>query len=357
MVERIFIPGQDDEDVLDLRARVWGADHPHTSRAFYKWLFQDTPAGVGSGNIFERNGKVVGFAGIANRRAQLGQTQLKIAHGLDYMADPGLGGMLSGRIAHKVLITHAKHVKNLNYDCGLNYPNDNSYKMLITKRMTYSTVLEPSLFFRTVGAVAVKNKGLSRQIAPRLAGSLGGLYATARSIGRRRSAEILPAAEFDARFDDHWDRLTKDGKLRFYRDATTLNWRYAQNPLYEYQTLVALDAGAVAGFVVVSKRHLFGIDAMLICDLSVADGTRDTEHGLLDAVRSLAKRQGVRLIISQALRSSRTAQSLGRMGFLRVPQKINPKQFRMVAKSYTDVGVNGLKSDAWAFSWGDMDVI
>ncbi len=357
MIERIYHPGQDEDSILDLRARVWGSDHPHSSRAFYKWLFVDTPDGMGSGNIVERNGKPVGFAGLANRSAQIGKTRVRVAHGLDFMADPGLGGMLSGRVVLKIVNAHAKLAVKLGYDCSLNYPNDSSHKILISKKMKYQPVLNPDLYVCTVSAFTIKGRGIAKQIAPRIAGTLGGLYATIRSVGAGKTAEIQMVTKFDGRFDDHWGRLIGDNKLRFIRDARTLRWRYSENPLYQYSTLVALEAGAIVGFVVVSQRHLFGTDALLICDLCAVDGNRHTETALLDAVQSTAKSRDVSVIVAQALRASTTSLSLGRMGFVRTPQRVNPKLFRMVATKYTDLGAKVLEPDRWAFSWGDMDVV
>jgi len=199
--------------------------------------------------------------------------------------------------------------------------------------------------------------GITRQIVPRIAGTIGSLYATIRSIGAGRSAEIETVTDFDNRFDDHWERLVKDNKLRFVRDARTLRWRYSEHPLHQYSTLVALKAGEIVGFVVVSQRYLFDTDALLICDLCAVEGDRNTETALLDAVQSMAKERGASVIAAQALRASTTALSLGRMGFIRVPQRVNPKPFRMVATTYTDLGTKALEPDRWAFSWGDMDVV
>jgi hypothetical protein len=223
--------------------------------------------------------------------------------------------------------------------------------------MKYNPVLTPDLYVRTVGAITFRGGGVAKRLAPQIAGTFGGLYAAARSIGATKSADVQVVADFDDRFDDHWARVTKDGKLRFLRDAKTLRWRYSDHPLYDYTTLVALNAGTVVGYAVLSKRHLFDTDALLICDLCAAGENPGVQNALLDAVRSQAKSQGAPLIVTQALCSSQTAQSLCRMGFVKVPPRVNPKQFRMVGSGYTNLGATALDPEQWAFSWGDMDVI
>ena len=357
MKVRSYIPGENVDQVLDLRAEVWGADHPHTDPAFYKWLFQDTPIGPGSGIIVERNDRVVGFAGMHIRLARHGDTTIRVSHGLDFMVSPSLGGVLSGRVMVKIVHSHRDLAIEKGFDCNLNYPNDNSHKILVSKRFEYEPVFETDLYLRTVGPVTFKDSGMAKRIGSSVIGRAGALYAKARSATLRKSATIEQVTQFDARFDDHWERLWPDGRLRFMRDAQTLQWRYGAHPLHDYTILAALKDGEVAGYAVVTTREIMSTDALLICDLAVAGDDKGVNDVLLEGVAETAKRLGTPLIVAQAVRTHPSTRNLTRAGFLRVPHKANPKPFRLIAGQYSDRGAPVLDANAWSFSWGDMDVV
>lgn len=357
MPVRTFKPGEDDAAVLGLRAAVWGADHDHTDPRFFKWLFRDTPEGFGTGIVAERDGEVVGFAGIANRAAQSEDTRIRVAHGLDFMVDPGIGKMLSGRIGMTVLNAHAELARRVGYDCNLNYPNDHSHRMLISRRVNYAQVFEPTLHVCLLGVVASSDSGLARRLGLRLAGTAGGFYGRLRFGWPRRADDIRVVEDFDDAFDHHWQRLVRDGKLRFVRDAAALHWRYRMHPGRDYTVLAAHDGGQVNGYAVTTRRVILGLDALLLCDLCVAENDPATAHALLGSVRSLARQEGIRLIATQALRAGSAARALRRAGFLAVPDRANPKPFRMICAAYTDRGSSALDGSAWSFGWGDTDVV
>ena len=356
MALREFMPGEDNDAVLDLRARVWGADHPHTHPEFFRWLFEKTPDGPGSGILAERDGQVIGFAGISRRSGRVGDTPIRISHGLEFMVDPDIGGMLSGRVGVQVLNRHIDHARKLGFDCNLNYPNDKSNRMLTSKRVQYTPVLHPVICLRPLGPVKT-DPGFAKGLAYAALGMAATVYSDLKSRGQGRAVEVETISDFDARFDDHWDRLCKDGKMRFSRDAATLNWRYNQNPMHDYTVLAARDGDAIKGFVVLTERDILGTNASVICDLCVADDVPEVQLGLLHAATRAARASGSSLIGTQAIVNSSVARALKRGGFFQIPQMFNPKPFRMLLIANTELGQQTLKGDIWSFAWGDMDVI
>ena len=357
MTMRIYTPGRDDSVILDLRARVWGADHPHTSPAFYKWLFQDTPSGPGTGVLDEKDGAALGFAGMTNRLARMGDQDVKIAHGLDFMVDPGLGGMLSGRVGVRVLNRHAKLADEISADVNLNYPNDNSLRMLTSSRVSYDHIFSPDLFVCPLGAPRVRDRGALAAPGIKLAGVAGGSYAALRGLGAGRGISVSRIETFDDRFDDHWERLCADGKLRFNRDRATLDWRYSAHPIYSYTKLIATRGEELLGYVILSKRDFAGLDALLVCDLGVAGNDARVAAALLAEAKQEAKAQKTRLLVSQAIDPSALSPLLRSAGFLKVPPRFNPKCFRMIAMAHTTPGQSAMTASHWAFGWGDMDVV
>jgi len=360
MSERVFIPGEDDEAVLLLRAKVWGADHRFTNAAYYKWLFHDTPDGPGAGIVSEKDGKVIGFAGLSHRKGQSGNNPIRIAHGLDFMVDPGLPGMLSGRVAIRVVHAHLKLVVARGFDCSLNYPNNNSHRMLVSKRAQFETVFEPDLYVRPLSAIRLspdETPNAGKRAAVRLGAAFGAAYSGIRSIGASRDMQIDILDGFDERFDRLWPRLQADGKLRFTRDARTLNWRYFDHPVASYKVFAAIRNGDVEGYIVTCAREILGADARLICDFMVAGQQRDVQEALLSTAIDAARREGAELVATQMISHDGAMPALKRLGFVRVPARFNPKAFRMAAVRCSEKDDVIMQGANWSFRWGDMDVV
>ncbi len=361
MSEREFRPGRDDEAVLALRARVWGAAHPHCRPAFYSWLFGQAPAGTGGGIISEMDGRVVGFAGICPREARIGSTRLKVSHGLDFMVDPDLGGMLSGRVGLRTLKRHVILARKLGCDINLNFPNDNSHRMLTSDRLEYAPVFSSRLHVRPLGAIRLESGaglGSATRVLAMTGGRAAALGATMRAaLSRPANVHIEPLQRFDERFDGFWEQLARGDALYFTRDARALNWRYAEHPLNEYTILAATAAGRLLGYAVATRREVMGIDALLICDLCVQSGMRGIHEALIGALVEGARRKKAGAVVAQSTSGDPLGRALARCGFLQVPQRLNPKPFRMVAMAYTGSGQAALSPQRWAFRWGDTDVV
>ncbi len=361
MAERVFVPGQDDEAVLDLRARVWGKDHPHTSAAYYEWLFRKTPSGTGSGIVAIHEDKIVGFAGLCNRSAAMGSQDLRFCHGLDFMVDPAVSGTLSSRIAVKVMNKHVDLARDLGFDLSINYPNQRSRRMLVSKRGAFSEVLRPDLMICPLTSFAASSESqsssLKRAVMTLGGRSLAAAGAVRRALRRSSGARIERIEQFDAAFDAFWAELRRDGKLRLCRDRENLHWRFSCHPLHRYTIWTAVQNGRFAGYLVTAGREILGMQAAIIADLCFLPGAEDAASDLLaEAVRAAAA-QGSMLLAAQAVTNSPFRLALLRAGFVAVPHALNPKPFMMVTHIHTELAKPALQGGNWSFAWSDMDVV
>ncbi|MCW6511338.1 hypothetical protein [Lichenifustis flavocetrariae] len=351
-----YRPGLDDAEVLDLRARVWGADHPHTTMAFLSWLFQKNPAGPGSGILLRRHGALIGFAGLSPRSAIKDGRTFKVAHGLDFMVDPAATKGLSGAYAIKVADAWAKLASADRYAFGVNFPNANSYRLLTSARLGWRRVLAPRLLVRPLPGLRL-TEGLPTRIPPGLA-AIGGDIA-ARALGLY--AALARGGEKPARLVTDFDWLRGGGSdktrgIAFLREPATLNWRYREHPAYRYRIFAHDgDTGSASGLVT-SPRTLFGVESSLIVDL-VGEEQPDACLALVSSAVADAKTQGASIVGALACAGGLLDRVLKRLGFIPVPERFNPKPFYMVAHplaASTDAAFAGAE---WRFAWGDTDVV
>lgn len=351
-----YRPGLDDAEVLGLRARVWGADHPHTAQAFLTWLFQRNPAGPGSGILLRRKDVLIGFAGLSPRRALQGGVRVRVAHGLDFMVDPAATKGLSGAYAVKVADGWAKLAAREGYAFGVNFPNANSYRLLTSPRLGWRRVLAPRLLVRPLPGLRLR-EGLPRRVPPALAALGGEVLARGLSLyAGLRTGRLRPTAVVD---DVAWlDAATVEAPngIGFVRDAATLRWRYFDHPVYGYRIVTSTSADGCASGLVTSARTLFGVDSTLLVDL-VGAPRPDSCAALLARAVTEAAAQGSRIVGALACPGTLLDGALLRAGFLPVPAAINPKPFFMVARPLSHPSEAAMNGAGWDFAWGDMDVV
>ncbi|MZR32398.1 hypothetical protein [Sneathiella litorea] len=359
MSERPYRPGEDDKAVLKLRAKVWGADHSHTDESFFKWLFQDCPFGMGSGVVSIHDDVVVGFAGLILRPAQIGTQTLLGCQGVDFMVDPDTTSNLS-RVPFRIIKAHSQRTKDLGADFAVSFPNDSSVRLQTSKHFGYQILFKPQMFVRPLPCFRFSSENddsLPTQLLKTSAARLTSVYSSVRSWRRSKDITLEDLDHFDDRFDELNTTIMSDGKLHLDRGSRYLNWRYTQHPIYQYKILAASSANQLLGYIVVSPRQVFGTLAGLICELSVAGNEIAISEQLINAAAKVAQESKISILVDQQHPNSPYSDALVRCGFIKVPQRFNPKQFRMVAREITSAGHTAMEPHVWSFSWGDMDVV
>lgn len=359
-----FRPGADDAAVLALRAAVWGADHPHTDPAFHRWLFgADNPAGPGGGVMIRREGRVIGFAGLRPRLARLDGRDVRIAHGLEYMVDPAVGGGLAGRLALRVAAGWAEMAMEQGFAFGINYPNENSRRILTSERLGWRPVLSPRLMVRALsgsGALERPTGLLARPVA-RLglrcaALAQRGFAALGRGSGPGAALTLDPSAPRDAiMIDALWRQIADLRRVGLRRDAAALGWRYAAHPLRRYALLGwALD-GDLKALIVTTERTLHGMRCLMIVDAMIDPATPEAFRALIARAAADAARAGCALAVAEAAPGCALSRALSESGFVSTPRRLDPKPFMLVALPLVEAAIT--EAAGWRFSWGDMDVV
>lgn len=352
-----YRPGVDDAAVLKLRDAVWKPDHRHTDPRFYRWLFRDNPLGSGDGVVFCRNGAAIGFGGATPRRLRLDGAVAPVAHGLEYMVEPSARGGGGGGAAVRLAKAWEKRMTALGFAVGVVFPNANSVGLLTSDLVGWRLIFAPRFLALPLAGAAFRENapgGLSPALATALVRTLAAGLAL-RRIGRGKPA-IVELDRFDDRFDELWRRTAHGARAAFVRDAAYLNWRYVGHPLYRYR-IFAIERDGIAAFLVVSPRHLFGMDSLLVVDGWAAP----EDSGLLTSLAIDVARRGrdetIAVLGAQAAPGSHFEAALKRAGFVAVPDRFNPKPFALIGLSLAGGSEAAFDAQGWHLTWGDMDVV
>jgi GNAT superfamily N-acetyltransferase len=155
-------------------------------------------------------------------------------------------------------------------------------------------------------------------------------------------------------------QIEEDGVPLWHRsrDLSDLRWRYTgkQQGRYDFFVLDAATDGA--GYMVLARRQIMGLDAGLIVDIWAAKHGRESYRFLLSQGVELLSRQGVRAIACLAGGNQDVRSALWGLGFLRLAQSVFPAQLNIVFKAYSDAASN-IPEDrkAWYLTWSDTDLV
>ena len=143
---------------------------------------------------------------------------------------------------------------------------------------------------------------LRRRLPPLLARILGkligvcdGMLRSARLLGAGVRGSWLP--QFDARFDDLWQRTEKAGRSLGLRDAKFLAWRFGGQPGFQYRTFgLERPNGELAAYFVCDLQG----DTLAVKDVLGAATHREYTQGLL-LLANAALRDGAHAVSIQVI--------------------------------------------------------
>lgn len=353
---REFARGMDENLLLRLRKAVWGEDHLHNDSEFFSWMFQNNPDGAGGGVLLEEENEAVGFAGLATRQLIYRGSPVTVALGMDYMMHPEYrNGFSASRLAN----FWAKTISSGGYEFALCYPNSNSYKILTGKKVGWHRVCDLVMYARPLGTVQSLPGSLAKIPRPIMkpcyrAVSLACTLQSALLSRKKPAGKAIEVTFFDERFDALWESAkVETGAVR---NAAHLNWRYANHPLYKYRAFAWVDGETVLGYMIVTRREVFGIPAVLIVDALANAEKPGVIDALTNAVATYARNSGARILSTQAIQGSKLSQSFLRSGLLAVPKRLSPKTFTLTAHGLGRP-LPAMDPATWHVTWGDMDVI
>ena len=353
----LYFVDRDTDALLDLRARVWGGAHPHTDARFMGWLFAATPPGQPSGIMIRKNDAAIGFAGLCTKRLWAAGREAMLAHGLDYMIAPDLSDALAGRVALRVPQHWIDLARAHGFASGVVFPNANSMRILTSQRIGFNAVFQPDLLIRPLPTARFTER--LRNVPRRAlstAARMAALASWIRSTSYGRPAgEAVEVNSFDDGFDALWQRVRDDVGIATIRDRAHLEWRFGAHPVYRYTTFAWRRGADCEGYVVCTPRRLFGVETMLLVDLLTA-APQTVAPALIDVVVEEARRRGMGMVVTLAVRGSQLHDALKMRGFINVPSRLDPKRFTATEIVFDEALRPAFDAHPRYFTWSDMDV-
>lgn len=138
-------------------------------------------------------------------------------------------------------------------------------------------------------------------------------------VGLRAGKNKMPylnirhVKSFDSSFDELWDNVSKKHVISVIRNAEYLNWRYAESPAEEYESLAAYNGKKLEGLVVFCVRG--ARNGSYILELFAREDNKPVMRELLLQAFKELKTKNIGYIAVSFPTASSAASVLRRLGF------------------------------------------
>ena len=178
-------------------------------------------------------------------------------------------------------------------------------------------------------------------------------------FARERRLEASETLHRIESFDEQSLPLTRDfanlTKVNLERTADYLNWRFFEKPTREYSVWGLHSKQQLRAYVVTRRASLFSTECVLLMDFGFRSGEEATFGRLVSECVRAAKADGAALAVTMGLHPAFSV--LGGLGFLRVPERFNPRTFNLLAKEVSPSSRPGLfDGSSWTITLADWDV-
>lgn len=141
------------------------------------------------------------------------------------------------------------------------------------------------------------------------------------------------------------------------RDKAWLDWRYLRSARGKHYMLALREAGKMTAVVVMKEDEMLGNPSLLIMDFAHINGKEQSLTYLIDQVRKDQSLTGAAFNLMFVSAIAPTLSSLKKIGFVAIPEKVNPRVLNLLSRSCSSLDAKPIQSkDNWLLTLGDWDV-
>lgn len=206
---------------------------------------------------------------------------------------------------------------------------------------------------------------LGRVLSSRLGGLgrlVGGLAGPLYRALRMRPLPLLPGETVERleRCDASVEELARGFAevvpIGLERSARYLDWRFLDKPTREYALWGLRRGGRLEAYVVTRRAALFGADCALLMDFGCRPGGEDALRRLIAGRLREERVAGATAAVTMGLHPFFAR--LGQLGFVRVPERFNPRSFTFTVRALApSIGPDLHDPANWHLTLADWDVM
>ncbi|TMC37576.1 MAG: nucleotide sugar dehydrogenase [Chloroflexi bacterium] len=167
-----------------------------------------------------------------------------------------------------------------------------------------------------------------------------------------RADGVIRVGPVDARLEPLMRDLARGRDVSLERDLRYFHWRFFDKPTGDYKVWALERGGRFSAYVVTRGAVLFDARCTILMDFGCLPGEEEALRRLIRTRLADDAREGAVLGVTMGLHSQ-----LGKLGFLRVPDRLNPRPFNLLVRGLARGGPELLDGSAWHITLADWDVL
>jgi len=356
---RQYRPG-DEHQILLLRSLVFGVvDEQRNTAEYWRWEFQDCPAGPATIWVAESEEGIVGHYAVRPVRMLCAGELILGSTSIDAMTHPDYR-----RQAVFATLGQSAYAEVEREGPAVTYIFPRKISMIGTiEKFDWKYLCSLTVFAKPLDASRVAERFIRRStvLTPVRALFTGLLRPFSRPANPPpdEHLETRRVERFDSRFDDLWARVAPRYAVALVRDSTYLNWRYSDNPGRDYRTLAAERGGEVVAYVTLRCMEQYGLRGGMIVDLLAAPGEEEALSSLLGHAERFLREQQRDIMACLLNGDDRYRRLLRKHGFLPLPARMGFKEWYFGYRINRAIVSEELCADraSWFLTFGDTDVV
>ena len=348
----------DEGNIQELFVLVFGKE---LSAERWNWQYRDNHTGMITITLAEgEGGELAGQYALRPVRMKIGEKTCLGTLSLDTMVHPDYRrqGMFT-KLATRMYEVVAEQGIPLTYG----FPNRNSYRGFVHRLNWVDLCGRIPLFVKMLNVRNVLSKRISNRLLLSVVALAGrtalALFYTFRKGALPADCRLEEVTRFDDRVNVLWDKASTSYSILVVRDKEYLNWRYVENPTDEYTLFVVERGQKTGGYAVLKCEERFGLQVGFIVDMLTVPNEPDIDNGLISEAVEYFRKEQMDMVGCLMLEHTPYVQSLGRNGFVIVPQRLFPQELYLGVRRHTDEYSEQFITNPknWFITWGDHDAI
>jgi GNAT superfamily N-acetyltransferase len=177
---------------------------------------------------------------------------------------------------------------------------------------------------------------------------------TLRTPALERAEEVVRLDSLDDRLEPLVRDFARGRDVGLERNLRYLRWRFLDKPRGDYKVWALARGGRLSAYVVTRPAALFDTRCTMLMDLGCLTGEEAALRRLIRTLLEADEREGAVLGVAMGLHPQ--LGELGKVGFVRVPERFNPRPFHLLARELAAGGPELFDPSAWHITLADWDV-
>lgn len=353
---------EDSDAILQLLKQsfrgYWTASQSIFTKEFWNWLYLGNTAKGSINFVAESDGKIIGHFPNVLERLKVNENIYLSGIVLQLTTHPDYRNKGIFKNLGKASI---EELSRLKIPFSFAFPNDKSRPGFTDRLGFFSIVtlrlLAKPLYIKNILKKIIKNPALTWLLYYILCPFNFVFFYPYRIQKKPKGLKIEARECFGAEFDSLWEQTMAQAKVMVPRDKAFLNWRFILRPNQGYQILAALKNSELMGYIVTRKADIFSLRVGIIMDYFVVLGKGNIFDALLLAAIDSFKKDGMDLCITACLKDNIYYRVLKNIGFVQIPEKLNPRKLVLVGRVNQDVADKDIFLDGknWFLNFSDWD--